>query len=473
MLTLNPSDSRGHINRAQAVEMTKKWFTCIRECQYNYYSNTLKIKIILTNQSYSPEAAKVIADFIASTELFDPCLASRVVSLDMSDVIAGQKKEDGLAVLQTLAQAFATSSSLQHLDLSENAMGPLGISCCEAFFMESRILKSLSLCNNGLSLEAMCQVAAWLVERRLAPNLEKLHFFNNMSGDDGCEAFQHILNHSTPSSLSSLRYASTRASFLGSKMIMTGLLDFVRRVRDGHVASMTFLDLTDNKLKGENAHLLAQALHAMPHLQYINLSECDMKNQGLHAISCALIDHKCITHLDLSGNKITEDGVSADSPFIQLLMNIAPNLRVLNIQSNRLTSKGVVTIVRALSRGPCVLNELALGDNEFGPNCVAALIRSADFFLPTLEYLRIEDNFLSHENVEGLLNRFGTVLHGYMENNELSDFEDTCVEADIDDEGNFEAEREQSAKEEKKMAELSRSLSMMTAISSRRCSTPW
>jgi len=459
MLTLIPSGSRERIDQDQALEITAEWLAFIRK---NESPSTLELKIVLTNKSYSPEAAHVIADFVTSTEHFNPCLASLVTSLDLSDIIAGQNTEDGLAVLQTFAQAFVGSSLLEHLDLSDNAMGTRGMPCCEALFTEPRPLKSLSLCNNGLSLEAMQQVADWLVTRNMSMHLEKLHFFNNMSGDEGCMAFQHLLNHCSPVNLSSIRYASTRASIPGSKLIMTGLVNFVQRVTDGGVASMTYLDLTDNKLKGENAHLLAQALHAMPHLEYINLSECDMKNQGLHVIASSLLEHKCITHLDLSGNLITSDGVSPQSPFIQLLKKIGPNLKVLKMQDNTLTSKGVANIVRTMSRGPCALVELTLGNNEFGPNGVTQLIRSADTLLPTLEHLGIHENFLSDNDVEKLVKIFGGILHGHDENIEDSDFEDASLEEEEEEEyEETETDNEQDKKDENQFDNLTQTLSQV------------
>ena len=90
-------------------------------------------------------------------------------------------------------------------------------------------------------------------------------------------------------------------------------------------------------------------------------------------------------------NGLWKDTPSAVKPFphsfIQLLKKISPNLKVLNIQGNEMTSKGVANITRVLSRGPPALVALRLGCNECGPNGTTHLIRSADSFLPTLECL--------------------------------------------------------------------------------------
>lgn len=465
MLKLSPSGSRGFIDRARAVEITEEWLAQIRENQQDLTA----LELVLTDKSYTPDAAQVIADFVTSTEHFHPCLAHRVISLDMSDVIARQYTEDGLAVLQTFAQAFANASTLQHLNLSDNAMGSRGMPCCEALFNASHPLKSLSLCNNGLSLEAMQQVADWLVSRELAPHLQKVHFFNNMSGDDGCKAFQHLINHCSPIHLSNLRYASTRASVLGSQCIVTGLAELVQRVDEGEGASMTHLDLTDNKFQGENAQILAQALRAMPLLEYINLSECDMEDEGLHVICSALLEHKHITHLDLSGNCITAEGVSFHSPFIQLLKKISPNLKVLNIQDNEMTSKGVASVTRVLSRGPSVLVALRLGCNECGPNGTTHLIPNADSFLPTLECLDMNGNYLSDDALEKLAETFGDALQALDDNLDDSDFEDASVEEEeVEEEEEIEGvekeedeEEEEEDEEEDDVDELTKTLSQV------------
>ena len=460
MFQLIPSGSREFIDRARAVEITEEWLLQIRQ------DLTGLVELVLTDRSYAPSAAQVIADFVTSTEHFNPCLADRVISFDMSDVIAGRNTEDGLAVLQILAQAFANASSLQHLNLSDNAMGSRGIPCCEALFNASHPLQSLSLCNNGLSLEAMQQVADWLVSRALAPRLQKVHFFNNMSGDEGCKAFQHLINHCSPIHLSNLRFASTRASGLGSQFIVTGLVELVQRVDEDEVAAMTHLDLTDNNLKGENAQILAQALRAMPLLEYLNLSDCDMEDEGLHVICSSLLEHKHITHLDLSGNDITAAGVSFHSPFVHLLTEISPNLKVLDMQDNEMTSKGVANITRVLSRGPSVLVALRLGCNECGPNGVTHLIRSANSFLPTLECLDMNRNYLSDDALEKLAETFGGALQAFDDNVDDSDFEDASVEEEEeeeDDEKEIEGveEEEEEEEEEDEVDELTQGLSQV------------
>jgi len=92
---------REFVDKPHAIEITKEWYDQIQSTNLQY------IEVKLAGKSYTPEAAQVISDFFTSNEHFEPCLATYVVSLDLSDVIAGQKStEDGLQVLQILAQAF-------------------------------------------------------------------------------------------------------------------------------------------------------------------------------------------------------------------------------------------------------------------------------------------------------------------------------------------------------------------------------
>jgi Ran GTPase-activating protein (RanGAP) involved in mRNA processing and transport len=75
------------------------------------------------------------------------------------------------------------------INLSDNAIGQQGIGACKSA-LSKKSLERLSLCNNGLSRETMAQVADILTEDEdgtgcIAGNLTKIHFYNNMSGEDG------------------------------------------------------------------------------------------------------------------------------------------------------------------------------------------------------------------------------------------------------------------------------------------------
>ena len=145
-------------------------------------------RIQLTGKSYIAEAAKIIATFLTDPFEGGPPIARGIVEARLDDIIASRLTEEGLEVLQTVCDAFA-GSNLVGVDLSDNAIGEQGIGACTTV-LSKKTLERLALCNNGLSMETMGQVADILVADEdgtgcIASGLTKIHFFNNMSGEGG------------------------------------------------------------------------------------------------------------------------------------------------------------------------------------------------------------------------------------------------------------------------------------------------
>lgn len=74
------------------------------------------------------------------------------LQVDLRDIIAGKQKEQAVPVLKALCDAVA-GTVLKKVDLGENALGPQGVQACEGVFVPG--LQELSMCNNGLSDEAL------------------------------------------------------------------------------------------------------------------------------------------------------------------------------------------------------------------------------------------------------------------------------------------------------------------------------
>lgn len=92
-------------------------------------------------------------------------------------------------MLKTLCGAFANSSNLKEVDLSENAIGEQAIDICKTV-LSLKLLECLSLNNTGLAENTMAKVADILTSDEdgtgcVASNLTKLHFSQNMSSFEG------------------------------------------------------------------------------------------------------------------------------------------------------------------------------------------------------------------------------------------------------------------------------------------------
>ncbi len=160
------------------------------DCNANNSPLILCDRINLSGKSYTAEGARVIASFI-SEPLFDdvPSLARGVVEADLTDMIASRMTDEGLLVLQTLCDAFADSSNLVDVDLSENAIGEQAIGACETV-LTKKSLERLCLNNAGLAFETMTKLADILTRDEdgtgcVARNLTKFQISRNMSADLG------------------------------------------------------------------------------------------------------------------------------------------------------------------------------------------------------------------------------------------------------------------------------------------------
>ena len=147
-------------------------------------------RISLTDKSYTPEAAEVIANFLREPFEGSSPIAFGIVEADLSDMIASQLTAQGLKVLETICDAFA-DSELVDVDLSDNAVGEQGAKYCKTVLGKSS-LRRLSMCNMGLAHETMKDVVDHLTNDEygngcVAEKMTKIHFFNNMSGPGGAK----------------------------------------------------------------------------------------------------------------------------------------------------------------------------------------------------------------------------------------------------------------------------------------------
>jgi len=307
-------------------------------------------------------------------------------------------------------------------------MGSKGITACASVLSgQSTTLKRLSLCNNGLSGASMTEVADVLCEVEndinIASRLTKIHFYNNMSGDEGCTAFSRVIG-SCSASLEDVRFSGTRAGRPGSYRVaqaMDNMGDFIQNVKRW--------DLADNTFGEEGGEIIAKAFARCPNLEYLNLRDCSLGDEGIAFVCDALAISKCpLKVLDLSGNEITASGAKKVGKLLPLL---SKTLAILHIEENEMTSRGVSAIAKGL--GVCsLIKEVKLGMNECGNIGGQALCDVADK-LSALSKIELDNNMFSEKMVENLTSAFDEALIE-MEDNADEEDPDEDLEDDDDDE---------------------------------------
>lgn len=367
--------------------------------------------ISLRGKSYTEDGARVIADaFLARLE--------GLKVADLADVIAGRPEDEALRVLTIMCNALR-GHVLDEIDLSDNALGEKGVRACFDLLIPQPSLRRLLFCNNGISAAAAGVIAQEIILQNgpdAVSTLEEFHFYNNMSGHDGCLAIANVLDKMPK--LTAFRYASARAGRDASATLARNI--------SLHLRGLTSLDVSDCSFSDDGAVHLAAAVGNQTQLQFLKLRDASLGPDGAEQVLQALAKNNIqLRELDLSGNELEDDGLSALAP----LLKTQTQLQVLRLDENEITSAGVKDFVAALSaeRLPALV-ELSLCGNEITAKGAIAVVNGIVATKPHLARLELDSNQISDKGVrevEAILARLGkqNVL-GSLEENDGDDESD-------------------------------------------------
>lgn len=356
----------------------------------------------LSNKSYTIEAAECVAEKMRTLD--------SVVSVDISDVIAGRPEAEALQVLKALASSFeARAPELTALDVSDNALGQKGIDSLLPL-LQAPALHELHVCNNGMSAAAAEQLETLVA----AEALEKLQYHNNMSGDGGAFALAKIIEKAT--SLKDLRFSGTRAGRPGSLAVAKSL---------SSVSMLTKLDLADNVLGTEGGEAIAAFLKIEPPLEHLSLRDCALGDEGWEPVAEALVSSKQLTHLDVSGNELTKDASFPSLP---------RPLETLLVEENELGSGGARALAKSLARHKHdSMVTFNASFNEIGSKAAVILCTVLKTVSPNLKAVYLDGNFCDASTLELLPTILGEDVDlGSMDDNDEDGEEE---EEEEDEEG--------------------------------------
>ncbi|KAH8091201.1 hypothetical protein JL720_6088 [Aureococcus anophagefferens] len=276
----------------------------------------------LGNKSYTAAAAAALAGRLKGLR--------GLVDVDIADVIAGRPEAEALEKgLDALLPLFGGTP-----------------------------LVSLKTCNNGMSEAAAKQLAGLLTDGGDTA-LERFHYHNNMSGDNGAVAVASIVAASPK--LVDLRFSGTRAGRAGS-------LAFAGALRPRHLVHT--LDLADNSFGDDGGEAIAAWLAdsaaaspsaAAPLKKLVLrdcLRDCSLGDDGFAPLMEPLTCCPDLVHLDLSGNELTAASCAGG-----WLAGCAPALEFLGFEENELTSAGGAALALGLPALPKLATAL-LATNE-------------------------------------------------------------------------------------------------------------
>lgn len=177
-----------------------------------------------------------------------------------------------------------------------------------------------------------------------------------------------------------------------------------------HAWGCAELDATQGNEGEEIVQQLAATLDAgagrhLKHLQLVSVFSNTSQRNGLRALCDALSRGACpqLEDLLLGGNSIMDAGMADIARLLR--SNAVPELARLDLRRNYVGEAGLRRLVLALSLGAAKkLQFLCMGGNILTDNCVTPLEGVlAGCACPQLRFLGLEDNFLSPEGVQTII----------------------------------------------------------------------
>jgi len=232
-----------------------------------------------------------------------------------------------------------------------------------------------------------------------------------------------------------LRFSGTRAGSEGS-------LCFVQSLHtlsiNNHLSYLQVLDLADNTFQEEEAaSLLAMTIQRSPSLQYLNIRDCMLGDDGIYRICQGFhnaADVLNVTYLDFSANELTKDGASSIA-WLLLSTNIGESIQVLRVDENEFTSIGIVTIASAIQQNPDnSIEVLGMSSNQCGSMGAQSLLRLAETnSLPNLQSVELDENMFPAHIVQSLMETFGNSLGNIDLNDDEEDGDKDSERLNVDD----------------------------------------
>lgn len=371
--------------------------------------------IRLSNKSFGQDSAEVVAGVLREM--------TGIKVADISDIIAGRHEDDALVVLKIICSAIVennTAGLLEEVNVSENALGRKGLIACQDLLQVPSV-RRFYFCNNGLSAEASELITEILLASPAlvdgALPFTTLHFYNNMSGENGAKASARLIEKCP--NLEDLRYSATRAGKEGCAAIVQAMSGLRKLKR---------VDLADSSFSDENMSDLVDTLSKQPQLAYLNIRDGGLESEGIESLATELAKSKPpLEYIDLSGNDASEESLE---PISVLLTSISDSLEEFILDDSEVMDIEAIkdTLIPALGK-LSKLHTLSLCGCTLTAAAAVAVARCV-CKIETFKLLKLDGNEICEEGVAlvmSILAKHGKTL-GPMEDN------DEEGENDLDDE---------------------------------------
>lgn len=246
-------------------------------------------KLILQGNTFGIEASQRIGMELANQP--------NLVEAHFKDLFTSRGRDEVPEAMKYLLDGISDSGAqLTLLDLSDNAIGPIGAPSV-INFLESpsaTTLEKLYLNNCGLGPEGSSSIAATISK------LESLREFvcgRNRLENKGAANISRAL-----SELTNLEVLKVNQNGI----MVEGIKKFVE-VLKANEETITEIDFSDNTIKAEGARALAKTLSRLKSLRSLRLDDALLQNEGFSVICTALASSPCLSTLEeatFEGNEL-------------------------------------------------------------------------------------------------------------------------------------------------------------------------
>ena len=308
--------------------------------------------------------------------------------------------DTGMSVLQQFISD--TTSTLEHVDLSDNHSSPWGVYCA---IIRHCSVNSLTLCgDDGIGqyvneLKEVLQMKTTLISLKLCninnngavnitkaiqmnTTLQTLDMSSNEISDDGVIAISDYLKRN--SSLETLNMSTNKFTSEGAMVIAEAT-----QVN----TTLEKLDLSFNKLSDDGASFISDGLKTNRSLQDLNISKNEISSKGAMVVAEAIQVNITLEKLDVSFNKLSDNGAS----FISDGLKTNKSLKEIQLSKNEITNEGAKMIAEALKLN-ATLKQLDLSINKIfddGATAISNVLKSNI----TLQELNISHNNITNKGI--------------------------------------------------------------------------
>ncbi|XP_078016720.1 NACHT, LRR and PYD domains-containing protein 3-like isoform X5 [Epinephelus lanceolatus] len=383
------------INEDLSAERSINLFHCLNELNDRSLVEEIQQSLSsgrLSTDKLSPAHWSALVFILLSSEedldVFDlkKYSASEEALLRLLPVVKASNKAllSGCNLSQRSCEALSSvlssqSSSLRHLDLSDNDLKDSGVNLLSDGLKNSHCtLETLSVSGCLITEEGCVSLASALSSN--PSHLRHLDLSNNSLKDSGVNLLSDGLK-SSHCTLETLRLSVCDLSERSCEALSS--------VLSSQSSSLRHLDLSNNNLKDSGVNLLSDGLKSSHcTLETLRLSGCNLSERSCEALSSVLSSQSSsLRHLDLSNNDLKDSGVNLLSDGLK---SSHCTLETLSLSGCLITEEGCVSLASALSSNPSHLRELDLSNNDLKDSGVNLLSDGLKSSHCTLETLRVE-----------------------------------------------------------------------------------